>query len=129
MYNKKILLVDDDADDQLLFMDAVQEVDMMLQCEIANNGIEALHHLHKMPPPPVIIFLDLNMPLMNGFECLETIRKEKRFSGIPVIIFTTSNNPADHERAKKLGANDFFTKTADFKELKAKLHQFLKTES
>ncbi|MCW3091425.1 MAG: response regulator [Ferruginibacter sp.] len=66
---KRILLVDDDPDDQYLFSDAVNQIHPKIYCEIANNGAEALTILDKTPPFD-LIFMDLNMPKMNGFECL-----------------------------------------------------------
>ncbi len=124
---KKILLVDDDVDDQLFFMDAIKELEPTLECGIANNGVEALDHLKKVSPPPSIIFLDLNMPLMNGFECLAQLKKINRYKEIPVIIFTTSNHPVDMERTIAMGAIMYFTKPTDFIDLKEKLHGILQT--
>lgn len=125
--HNKILLVDDDLDDQLFFVDAINELEPQLACEIANNGSEALDHLQKVPPPPSLIFLDLNMPLMNGFECLAQLKKENGYKDIPVIIFTTSNNPADKARTISMGAHMFLTKPPDFNALKIKLQGILQT--
>ncbi|HLA54676.1 MAG TPA: response regulator [Flavobacterium sp.] len=128
MKKHKILLVDDDTDDQFFFLDAINSINESLQCEVANNGVEAIDHLQKIPPPPSLIFLDLNMPMMNGYECLERIKKLEKFSQIPVIIFTTSNNPKDRELTKKLGAKIFLTKTSDFRQLQFQLSEILKLE-
>ena len=126
--HKKILLVDDDIDDQLFFVDAVKEIQPTLECDIASNGLEALDHLDKVPPPPSIIFLDLNMPIMNGFECLAKLKAIKQYKEIPVVIFTTSNQPVDVERTISMGAKLFLTKPPDFEVLKDKLHDILKTD-
>ena len=126
--HKKILLVDDDTDDQLFFVDAVKEIQPTLECDIASNGLEALDHLDKLPPPPSIIFLDLNMPIMNGFECLAKLKEIKQYKEIPVVIFTTSNQPVDVERTISMGAKLFLTKPPDFEVLKDKLHDILKTD-
>lgn len=128
MKTHKILLVDDDADDQFFFMDALNNIDNSLLCEVANNGVEAIDHLQKVPPPPSLIFLDLNMPMMNGYECLEKIKKIQEFKEIPVVIFTTSSNPKDKELTKKLGAKIFLTKTSDFRQLQFQLSEILKLE-
>ena len=124
---KKILLVDDDTDDQLFFVDAIAELEPTLECGVANNGLEALDHLGEFPPPPSLIFLDLNMPLMNGFECLAQLKKINQYKEIPVIIFTTSNHPIDMERTIAMGAKSFITKPPDFKVLKNRLHAILQT--
>ena len=128
MKTHKILLVDDDADDQFFFMDAISNIDSSLHCEVANNGIEAIDHLKTIPPPPSVIFLDLNMPMMNGYECLEKIKQLPEFKEIPVVIFTTSSNPKDKEITKKLGAKIFLTKTSDFRQLQIQLKEILKLE-
>ena len=126
--HKKILLVDDDSDDQLFFIDAIKELEPALECGIANNGVEALDLLKKVPPPPSLIFLDLNMPLMNGFECLAKLKEINQYKEIPVIIFTTSNHPIDVERTISMGAKMFLTKPPDFEVLKEKLGDILKTD-
>jgi CheY-like chemotaxis protein len=123
----RILLVDDDADDQIYFKDALQEVATPVVCEVANNGNEALQQI-EIPPPPDLIFLDLNMPIMNGYECLAALKSETRFRHIPVVIFTTSKNAKDIERSKKMGASLYFTKPADFKTLCFKLNEIIKLD-
>jgi len=121
-----ILLVDDDADDQLFFLDAVNAIDKSLRCEVANNGLEAMTRL-KNAALPGIIFLDLNMPKMNGYECLQQIKTSETLSQIPVIIFTTTSNPKEAERTRSLGASQFLTKTTDFRKLKLQLGEILQT--
>ena len=72
---RNILLVDDDADDQLLFRSALSQVDSQVNIQTASNGAVALKQM-EIPPPPDIIFLDLNMPVMNGYECLKALKKK-----------------------------------------------------
>jgi len=126
-FHNKILLVDDDADDQLFFVDAIKAIEPTLECGIANNGVEALYYLERIPLLPSIIFLDLNMPVMNGFECLAQLKKIIKYREIPVIIFTTSNNSVDRQRTLSLGANLFLTKPSDFFALKNELQDVLQT--
>jgi CheY-like chemotaxis protein len=121
---KSILLVEDDADDQLYFQDAIHEIGQSLHCRVASNGREALTQMEVLPPPD-LIFMDLNMPVMNGYECLAAIKKEDRFKHIPVIIFTTSKNINDIEKTQQLGANLYMTKPSDFSLLCAKLLKVL----
>ncbi|CAN5469824.1 response regulator [soil metagenome] len=121
---KRILLVDDDADDQLYFRDAINELCKMVECEIANNGREAQVQIGN-PPPPDIIFLDLNMPLMNGYEFLDYLKKEDAYKNIPVVIFTTSKEPQDVDRVRQMGAHLFFTKPTNFNILCSKLDKIL----
>lgn len=126
--HRKILLVDDDADDQLFFVDAIKELIPTVECSFACNGIEALEYLEKVPPLPSLIFLDLNMPFMNGFECLAELKRKNEYDEIPVIIFSTSNNPIDKERIIAMGVKVFLTKPPDFAVLKNKLHDILQTD-
>ena len=88
---KQILLIDDDIDDQDIFRDAVQELNADLICIIADNGLDGLSKT-KLPPAPDLIFIDINMPVMNGFQYLEAIKKEPGYMHIPSIIFTTAPN-------------------------------------
>jgi CheY-like chemotaxis protein len=123
----KILLIDDDKDDQLFFVDALGEIAAHLGCTIANNGMEGLEYLHSPAPLPAIIFLDLNMPYMNGFECLSAIKSDSSYTDIPVIIFTTSNNARDCEKSLQMGAATFMTKPCDFGELKENIQHILQS--
>lgn len=116
------LLIDDDFDDQEIFVLALEKVDKELRCIIANNGHEALKYLNnKSNVLPNYIFLDLNMPLMNGKECLIEIKKHAYLKDIPVIIYTTSSLQDDIIQTRKLGAADFITKPSSIPELSKKL--------
>ena len=121
----KILLVDDDLDDQKFFIDALQEISPNLYCSVANNGIEALEHLALKPPPPSVIFLDLNMPLMNGLECLKNLKSNTLYNEIPVVILTTSNNSVYQLETARLGAESYLTKANSFEALKINLKEVL----
>ena len=125
MLHNNILLVDDDEDDHLLFVEAIKEVSGTVQCHTACNGLEAMIHLKTACPCPSLIFLDLNMPLMNGLECLEQIKSEESLKHIPIIIFSTSNNPKDQQRTREMGARMFFTKASDYQLLKSILLEIL----
>lgn len=119
------MLIDDDEDDQLIFTDAISELADDVECVVAKNGYEAFEHLKKTETPPSVIFLDLNMPVMNGFEFLELLRCMQPPSKIPVVVFTTSNDPKDIKRSAELGIKDFFTKTSDFNTLKIRLGELI----
>src|SRR5688572_22043749 len=122
---KKILLIDDDKDDQVNFCRCINEIDPAIECLIANNGMEAMLHLRTINPKPELIFLDLNMPLMNGFEYLENLREQGVYDHIPVIIFTTSQDEEDFERCRKLGVTKFLTKPSDVEILKSELRMII----
>ena len=123
--NKNIFLVDDDDDDQLFFKDALWEIDSTINCSVANNGKDAIKILNELTVLPDVIFLDLNMPFMNGFECLKVLKTEIRLSIIPIVIFTTSNDPRDVELTHRLGAEVFLSKPNDFTLLKEKIERIL----
>jgi CheY-like chemotaxis protein len=123
--NNRVLLVDDDEDDQLFLTEALNELFPNLECTSVGNGKSALEFIEKNPPPPRYIFLDLNMPYVNGFEFLEEFRKEKGNYHTKVFVYTTSSNKKDRETAKKLGANEYITKLTDLQLLKDRLKHVL----
>ncbi len=100
-----ILLVDDDPDDNYFHQIIINEMKIVDRIDVAVNGIEALAYLQKENCiPPDIIFLDLNMPKMNGWEFLEKYKhlsKAQKAKAL-IIILTTSSNPDHIKRAKEI---------------------------
>ena len=86
------LLVDDDPDDQEIFAMAVEAVSSAITCHYADDGIKALEMLKDASFRPDMIFVDLNMPRMNGKQCLAEIKKIDRLQDIPVYIYSTSSH-------------------------------------
>ncbi|HKR06780.1 MAG TPA: response regulator [Bacteroidia bacterium] len=125
LIHKKILLVDDDLDDQEIFLDILKQIEPALECTVANNGLEAIEILFKETDPPSLILLDLNMPKMNGLECLTTLKKDERLKTIPVVMLTTSSDPPSAQRSLKMGAQLFLTKSASVAGIKSQLQQVL----
>lgn len=117
------LLVDDDDDDKEIFCLALAEVDPSIECHIASDGIEALEMLKDTSFTPDFIFLDLNMPLMSGKECLVEIKKRRHLENTAVIIFSTSASQKDIEDTAALGASSFITKPPLMSTLTEKLLQ------
>ncbi|WP_235918471.1 response regulator [Sediminibacterium soli] len=113
--------VDDDADDQEIFGLAISEVEPDAACVFANDGIEALDKLKDKSFMPAGIFIDLNMPKMNGSECLTEIRKIKRLDPVPVFMYSTSSDPRVMEECRRLGAADFIVKPPGLKALTDRL--------
>jgi CheY-like chemotaxis protein len=74
---------------------------------------------------PDIVFLDINMPMMSGFEFLSEIKRVDHLSHIPIVIFTTSNSPEQIKQSRELGASAFLTKPANFDDLCSKLRSIL----
>lgn len=111
-------IVDDDPDDQELFIEALQGIDEHCKCITAFDGQAALQELFNgMPQMPDFIFLDLNMPRMNGKQFLTEIKKNNKTRHIPVIIYSTSSEKKDIEETAHLGAAFFLQKPNKFDEL------------
>jgi CheY-like chemotaxis protein len=114
---RNILLIDDDEDDQEIFTSAVAEISDTVTCDCIPDATRALATLTAKKELPDVIFLDLNMPIMNGQQFLSAIKKEKQLSAIPVIIFSTASDRATIETTRMLGAHDFITKPRSFDRL------------
>ena len=125
MENRTILLVEDDIDDQMFFLDALQGIEPKWACDVANNGAEALDYLKT--DKPKIIFLDLNMPGMNGYDCLVKIKQSHSMIDVPVVIFSTADDKETVDRLKLLGADHYLAKPNNFLVLKNELRSLLLT--
>jgi CheY-like chemotaxis protein len=114
-FSKVILLAEDDADDCLLFEEALREVSEKSRLTTVKDGGHLMEHLDQtVPPAPDVIFLDLNMPNKNGFECLDEIKDTPKLKNIPIVIFSTSSNPETIDRVYKMGANFYMSKPGTF---------------
>ena len=114
------LLADDDADDKNLFCEALSEIDPGIVCHTASDGKEALAILSENQiDKPNIIFLDINMPVMDGWQCLGKLKEHTDHRDIPVIMYSTSSYQRDIELALESGAFCFFTKPSDYRELRS----------
>lgn len=124
--SKSIFLADDDADDCMLFEDALREVGISADLTMASDGIELINLMEeRVPPSPDVIFLDLNMPRRNGFECLELIRNKKQWKDIPIVIFSTTGQEEMIRKVYEQGANYFMRKPGSFVKLKQAIRQIL----
>jgi DNA-binding response OmpR family regulator len=104
-------LIDDDLDDQEIFCMALDEQNHTIKRVIASNGEEGIMKLNLDPQnPPDYIFLDLNMPRMNGIECLREIKKLAHLQKTKVIMYSTTDAEEVRELTKELGADDFIVK-------------------
>lgn len=125
MTYRNILLIDDDADDQEIFLSAVEMIVDKVNCITFSNAKEALKKLTKQELAAELIFLDLNMPVMTGQQFLAEFKKLDMFSQVPVIVLSTTSNKATIQHARELGASDFITKPDKFNELVTKLKEIL----
>ena len=106
---KNIFLVDDDKDDQQFFVEALKRIGNTKLYGIAGNGKEALNTLKSAQTLPDFIFMDFNMPIMNGVECLYELSNLCRTKHIPVIMLSSAIEQA--EACRKFGAKEFIKKT------------------
>jgi CheY-like chemotaxis protein len=120
------MLVDDDEDDREIFLSVIQEILPDANYTIAANGEDALQKLNGNTAVPHLIFLDLNMPLMNGRQFLREVKKDEKLSLIPIVILSTSSDQATIKEAMDLGARDFVTKPDKYSVWEEALERVLK---
>jgi CheY-like chemotaxis protein len=123
---KLAFFIDDDLDDQEIFSLVISEVSDNITCVFANDGISALEIIKANNSfVPDWIFIDVNMPRMNGIKCLAEIKKFKHFEHIPVYIYSTSAEASIVAESKKIGAAGFIKKHIDTNDLKKELSQIV----
>lgn len=128
MLTNKILLIDDDPEELEILVDAISFVDKSIDCVGASNCKEGFQMLNSSEGLPRYILLDLNMRPYRGKDCLKEIKKHPVYSSIPVFVYTASNQEADREETKKLGAQMFITKPDSMKDLKKVLSYIVSDE-
>ena len=112
-----ILCVDDDEDDLAFVRDVIHSQHHDFIIEEASNGLEAINFLDrsvKKQQLPCLIIMDINMPKMDGRQTINRIKEIPELQPVPIVIFTTSANPADQEYFEKKGIH-FITKPYDYK--------------
>lgn len=129
-----ILFIDDDPDDTSLFCEAaaylnsaqfIYEDKEPVDCITASNGCRAVDLLPHLKVLPDYIFLDINMPVMGGKECLRYLKNDRMFSDIPVIMFSTTFGTQEESEFKALGAYDCIKKPCAFNELVKILSKYI----
>jgi len=124
MKNLIIYLADDDEDDRMLFVDALSELPMKCQVRYFTDGIHLMAQLMiKENQLPDIVFLDINMPLMCGEQCLNKIRQTERIHKLPVIIYSTSFVKNEVRKYRDMNANGYLQKPTSFNQLKTLLYK------
>ena len=120
MTTPDIFFVEDDDDFAFIMEHAVKEVDKQLQLDIIPNGKEALRKLKDMADlgtKPKLILLDFNLPGLSGLDILKDVKQIRYFDSVPVVMFSTSDNPADKQTSMAFGATDFQTKPMGYRDL------------
>lgn len=113
----RIFIADDDEDDLNFFQDAVKETCPTVELTMAEDGQELWEKLEKAPLPDVIL-LDLNMPYINGKECLKVLRQNPEYNKVPILIYSTSNAKSDIEYCLQNGANYYIVKPNSYHAVK-----------
>lgn len=122
----KVILTDDDEDDRLFFQEAIEAVDIKTNLKLFNNGKDLMAYLKTANDMPHLIFLDLNMPLKTGKECLREIKLDERLKDVIIAIYSTSSSEQDIEDTFLHGANIYIKKPSDFKSLQKSIEKVLK---
>ncbi len=126
----KIIIADDDDDDIMFFEDCIHELDSTYEITRAGNGDQLMKLLNdESLPLPMFIFLDINMPLKNGFDCLKEIKESSRLKNIPVIILSTSARPEVIDKMYFNKASRYIIKPNSFDILKICISNALKVNS
>ncbi|MEX2381597.1 MAG: response regulator [Opitutales bacterium] len=123
--DKVILYAEDDPNDAFFFATAIRRAAIPMTVFIVDDGQSAIDWLagqgafadRRKYPLPSMLVLDLKMPRKCGFEVLEWVRNQKHLENLPVIILSSSGETQDKEKAKALGATDYFVKTATAREI------------
>jgi len=120
-----VFYAEDDHEDQLIFTAALRELQPGVQLFFAENGAEAVKVLTGLPDAPEIIFLDINMPVMNGTDCVSVLKNLERFRETPVILYSTTSNPIEVEKGLAAGANAFLVKANTYQEVVNDMNKIL----
>ncbi|PHN93619.1 response regulator [Maribacter sp. 6B07] len=113
-----IYIADDDLEDRSFFIEALDDLPLTTEVTQFNNGVDLMDKLFSDDNLPHVIFLDLYMPIMDGFECLMDIRNFKKFNNIYIIAYSGIYREREVNQLKEDGANLFLKKSSSFKELK-----------
>ena len=123
------MLIDDDIEDQEVFAHALKHLNLDIDFVTANDGVHAIEKIKADSAlTPYFIFLDVNMPRMNGIETLVEIKKITRVKNVPVYLYSTYTDPDTIKEGKSKGAVDFLVKATSMKELEQTLSRILPKE-
>jgi CheY-like chemotaxis protein len=113
MDQRLIFYCDDDEDDLMMFCDTMKEIDPSITCITFRESEKALLKLSETSFHPDMIFLDINMPKVNGIEMLAILKQTKALRDTPIIMYTTSTYVNEINQCIELGANQVLTKLFD----------------
>ena len=122
MNTKRILLVEDNPDDEALTLDALRSGGVHCHIDVARDGAEALDYIFERCPSeglPHLVLLDLKLPKRSGMEVLAEIRGNERTRYTPVVVLTSSSQDEDMRTSYGRGANSYVRKPVDFERFSA----------
>jgi CheY-like chemotaxis protein len=119
---KHILIAEDDADDIDFFKEAVKDNCPSIELTVAEDGQKLMSVLDNIATPDVIV-LDLNMPYINGKDCLKAIRKKDGYQKVPIVVYSTSSNQYDVEFCLSNGADHYVVKPGTYSAISQLVHQ------
>jgi CheY-like chemotaxis protein len=122
-----ILYADDDVEDRMLFLEAFSKLEPTVSCITVCNGKQLLQRIREAHSLPDLVFLDINMPVMDGRECLIEMKRDERLRTIPVVIYSTTSNKREVEALLGLGAISFIQKALTYSQLCADLTRFIQS--
>ncbi|HZH63335.1 MAG TPA: response regulator [Flavisolibacter sp.] len=122
---KSLLLAEDDTEDAEIFRDILNDISSGINLLVVANGLLLMNHLHTTEELPDIIFLDMNMPLKNGLQCLREIKDFEKWQHVRIIILSTSSQPELVKTAYELGAELYLEKPTSYPKFKTLLKECL----
>lgn len=126
---QRILLVEDDADDELFAIKAIGKCEIKTTIEVVRDGAEAIDYLFRRNISevelPELILLDINLPIVSGLEVLKELKQNPQTSQIPVVIMSSSSEHSDVTTAYELGANSYIRKPVDFSDFSTLIERLL----
>lgn len=120
---KEILFIDDDEEEYAILNLALAEINPLIKLTHAKTCSKALYELEDCSPD--LIFLDINMPQLNGIECITKLKESASYCQVPIVIYSGSNAPRDIKASGQQGADLFFIKALSFQELLSSLQEIL----
>ena len=120
-----VFYVDDDQDDREYLSIVVGDINKDVELFTHKSADDLMHALHNPPPSPHVVFVDLNMPGMNGFEVVEDLRNSERHKNLPIVVFSTATDPESILKSKNLGANYYLPKSGDYFSLRKSIEYVL----
>ena len=119
---KHILIAEDDSDDIDFFKEAVRDNCPAVEITVAEDGKKLLSVLDSIDTPDVIV-LDLNMPYVNGKDCIIAIRRNEKFKEVPIVVYSTSSNQYEIEYCLTNGANHYVVKPGTYSAISQLVHK------